>query len=97
MPNDGWSGYRLRGQLYNRALAEFVARHADDRVQAAMSAVVAEFEPVVDAFTCEAARKTQRRVMVIAQGESRVGRSRRADWFATGTRLRAPRCRCAVR
>ncbi len=31
-----------RGQFCTRALAEFVARHADDRVQAAMNAVVAE-------------------------------------------------------
>lgn len=31
-----------RNHLYARALAEFVARHADDRVQAAMNAVVAE-------------------------------------------------------
>jgi hypothetical protein len=45
-----------------RALAEFVARHADDRVEAAMNGVVAEVGPGVDEFTREAARKTLRRV-----------------------------------
>ena len=51
-----------RSQLYTRALAEFIARHADDRVEAAMNAVVAEVGPAVDEFTREAARKTLRRV-----------------------------------
>jgi predicted transcriptional regulator len=51
-----------RSQLYTRALAEFVARHEDDRVEAAMNTVVAEVGPAVDDFTREAARKTLRRV-----------------------------------
>jgi predicted transcriptional regulator len=51
-----------RSQLYTRALAEFVARHADDRVEAAMNGVVAEVGPGVDEFTREAARRTLRRV-----------------------------------
>ena len=51
-----------RSQLYTRALAEFVARHADDRVEAAMNAVVAEVGPAADEFTREAAGKTLRRV-----------------------------------
>ena len=51
-----------RSQLYTRALAEFVARHDDDRVQAAMNAVVDEAGPAVDEFTREAARQTLRRV-----------------------------------
>ena len=50
-----------RSQLYARALAEFVARHDDDRVQAAMNAVVDEAGPAVDEFTREAARQTLRR------------------------------------
>jgi len=51
-----------RSQLYARALAEFVARHDDDRVEAAMNAVVAEVGSEVDDFTREAARKTLLRV-----------------------------------
>jgi len=52
-----------RSQLYTRALAEFVARHDDDRVQAAMNAVIDEVGPAaLDDFTREAARQTLRRV-----------------------------------
>jgi len=51
-----------RSQLYTRALAEFVARHDDDRVEAAMNAVIAEVGTGVDDFTREAARRTLRRV-----------------------------------
>jgi predicted transcriptional regulator len=51
-----------RSQLYTRALAEFVARHADDRVQAAMNAAVDEVGPALDDFTREAARQTLQRV-----------------------------------
>lgn len=51
-----------RSQLDTRALAEFVARYADHRVEATMNAVVAEVGPAVDEFTREAARKTLRRV-----------------------------------
>lgn len=51
-----------RSQLYARALAEFVARHDEDRVTAAMDAVVDEVSAGVDEFTREAARQTLRRV-----------------------------------
>ena len=51
-----------RSQLYTRALAEFVARHDEDRVQAAMNAVVDEVGPASDDFVRAAARQTLRRV-----------------------------------
>jgi len=51
-----------RSQLYTRALAEFVARHDDDRVQAAMNAVVDEVGPALDDCTRKAVRQTLRRV-----------------------------------
>jgi len=51
-----------RSQLYARAVAEFVARHDDDRVQAAMNAVVDEAGPALDEFIREAARQRLRRV-----------------------------------
>jgi predicted transcriptional regulator len=51
-----------RSRLYTRALAEFVARHDDDRVEAAMNTVVDEVGPAPDDFTREAARQTLRRV-----------------------------------
>ncbi len=51
-----------RSQLYARALAEFVSRHDDDRVTAAMDSVVAELGPENDEFTREAAHQTLRRV-----------------------------------
>ena len=51
-----------RSQLYTRALAEFVARHDDDQVAAAMNRVVDEVLPALDDFTREAARQTLWRV-----------------------------------
>ena len=51
-----------RSQLYTRAVAEFVARHDDDQVAAAMNRVVDELGPAVNDFTSEAARQTLRRV-----------------------------------
>lgn len=51
-----------RSQLYTRALAEFVARHDDDQVAAAMDRVVDDLGPAVEDFTREAARQTLRRV-----------------------------------
>ena len=51
-----------RSQLYARALAEFVARHDDDRVTAAMNTVVDEVGTVLGDFTREAACQTLRRV-----------------------------------
>lgn len=51
-----------RSQLYARALAEFVARHDDDRITAAMNAVIDEVGPVPDEFTRAAAAQVLRRV-----------------------------------
>ena len=51
-----------RSQLYARALADFVARHDDDRVTAAIDKVLDEVGTEVDDFTREAARQTLRRV-----------------------------------
>ncbi len=51
-----------RSQLYTRALAEFVARHDDERITAAMDAVVEATGPAKDAFTREAARQALRHV-----------------------------------
>ena len=51
-----------RSRLYARALAEFVARHGDDRVTAAMDTVVDEVGTGIDDFTREAAHQTLRRV-----------------------------------
>lgn len=51
-----------RSQLYARALAEFVARHDDDRVTAAMDAVVDEVGTGSDEFTRAAARQAMRHV-----------------------------------
>ena len=51
-----------RSQLYARALAEFVARHDDDRVTAAMDRVVDEVGTEIDDFAHEAARQALRRV-----------------------------------
>jgi metal-responsive CopG/Arc/MetJ family transcriptional regulator len=48
-----------RSQLFSRALREFVARHASDRVTAAMNRVVDEVGADVDEFT----RKASRRVL----------------------------------
>ena len=51
-----------RSQLYTRALAEFVARHDDDRVTEAMNRVVDELWTESDEFTHEAANQALRRV-----------------------------------
>jgi predicted transcriptional regulator len=51
-----------RSQLYARALAEFVARHDDDHVTAAMDEVVDEVATEADGFTREAAHQALRRV-----------------------------------
>ena len=51
-----------RSQLYTRALAEFLARHDDDRITEAMNTVVDEMGPEVEGFTREASRQTLRRV-----------------------------------
>ena len=51
-----------RSQLYARALAEFVARHDDDRITAAMNQVIDEVGAGVDDFTRAAANQVLRRV-----------------------------------
>jgi metal-responsive CopG/Arc/MetJ family transcriptional regulator len=51
-----------RSQLYSRALQEFVARHAPDRVTEAMNRVLDEVGTEVDEFTRRAARNVLQRV-----------------------------------
>jgi metal-responsive CopG/Arc/MetJ family transcriptional regulator len=51
-----------RSQLHARALAEFVARHDDDHITAAMNAVIDEIQTAPDDFTREAAMQELRRV-----------------------------------
>ena len=51
-----------RSQLYARALAEFVARHDDDRVTALMDQAVREAGGEADAFLQVAAQQSLQRV-----------------------------------
>ncbi|MFM9067283.1 MAG: hypothetical protein ACKOUR_08150 [Planctomycetota bacterium] len=51
-----------RSKLYARALAEFVARHDDDRVTALMDQAVQEAGREGDLFLPAAARQTGQRV-----------------------------------
>jgi metal-responsive CopG/Arc/MetJ family transcriptional regulator len=51
-----------RSQLYTQALTEFVAKHDDDRVTAAMNAVIDDLEASPDEFIRKAADQTLRRV-----------------------------------
>jgi predicted transcriptional regulator len=51
-----------RSRLYARAIAEFVARHDDDRVTALMDQAVREASGEADAFLQEAARQSLQRV-----------------------------------
>lgn len=53
---------KSRSELYSRALREFVARHADDRVTEALNEVVESTEESQDEFAPEAARRSLRRV-----------------------------------
>ncbi|MFL6291755.1 MAG: hypothetical protein ACJ759_12750 [Thermoanaerobaculia bacterium] len=46
-----------RSQLYSRALQEFVARHAPDRVTEAMNRVVDEVGSEIDEFSQRASRR----------------------------------------
>ena len=46
-----------RSQLYSRALREFVARHAPDRLTEAMNRVVAEVGSEVDEISRRASRQ----------------------------------------
>ncbi len=50
-----------RSKLYARALAEFVARHDDDRVTALMDEAVREAGGQRDTFVAEAARQSMQR------------------------------------
>jgi predicted transcriptional regulator len=50
-----------RSKLYARALAEFVARHDDDRVTALMDEAVSEAGGQRDAFLTAAARQSMQR------------------------------------
>ena len=51
-----------RSQLYSRALQEFVARHAPDRITEAMNRVLDEVGTEVDEFSRTAARQVLERV-----------------------------------
>jgi hypothetical protein len=51
-----------RSQLYSRALQEYVARHAPDRLTEAMNRVVDEVGPEVDEFSQRAANQILERV-----------------------------------
>lgn len=50
-----------RSQLYSRALQEFVARHAPDRLTEAMNRVVDEVGSEKDEFICRAGRQVLER------------------------------------
>jgi len=51
-----------RSQLYSRALQEFVARHAPDRLTEAMNRVVEAVGAEMDEFSRKAARQVLERV-----------------------------------
>jgi metal-responsive CopG/Arc/MetJ family transcriptional regulator len=51
-----------RSQLYSRALQEFVARHAPDRLTEAMNRVVDEVGGEVDEFSRRAAHRVLEKV-----------------------------------
>lgn len=52
---------RSRSDLYARALSEYVARHAPDRVTEAMNRAVDEVDEPPDPFAAGAARRTLER------------------------------------
>jgi metal-responsive CopG/Arc/MetJ family transcriptional regulator len=52
---------RSRSELYARALSEYVARHAPDRVTEAMDRVLDEVNEVDDQLARRAARRTVER------------------------------------
>ena len=54
--------YRSRSDLYTRALAEYVARHAPDRVTESMNAALATVGESDDDFAADAGRRTLGRV-----------------------------------
>ena len=51
-----------RSQLYARALAEFLARHAEDRVTTAMNQVIDDVGTETDDFSHKAARQVLEKV-----------------------------------
>lgn len=53
---------KSRSELFSRALAEYVARHAPDHVTEAMNQVCAEIGTEPDTFGLAAARRTLERV-----------------------------------
>ena len=53
---------RSRSELYSRAMAEYLARHAPDRVTEAMDRAIAEVGEVTDDFAVEVSRRVLRRV-----------------------------------
>ena len=52
---------RSRSEVYSRALAEYVARHAPDRVTEAMDRAVAEISEPAEQFVRTAARRILKR------------------------------------
>jgi metal-responsive CopG/Arc/MetJ family transcriptional regulator len=50
-----------RSEVYTRALAEYLARHASDRVTEAMDRTLAEIGESPDGFTRAASRRVMRR------------------------------------
>jgi metal-responsive CopG/Arc/MetJ family transcriptional regulator len=54
-------GKRSRSELYARALSEYLARHAPDRVTEGMNRVLDEVDEPQDKFTSRAARRTLER------------------------------------
>jgi metal-responsive CopG/Arc/MetJ family transcriptional regulator len=52
---------RSRSEVYSRALAEYVARHAPDRVTEAMDRVLTEIGEVADHFVRTASRRVLKR------------------------------------
>lgn len=52
---------RSRSEVYSRALAEYVARHAPDRVTEAMDRALDEIREPVEQFTRVASRRILRR------------------------------------
>ena len=52
---------RSRSEVYSRALAEYVARHAPDRVTEAMDRALAEIGEPADRFSRVASRRVLKR------------------------------------
>jgi len=52
---------KSRSELYSRALREFVARHAEDRVTLTLDEVVAAVDETPDEFAPEAGRRSLKR------------------------------------